>query len=247
MKKTTPNCIVYNKECNIYPLYLTRIFRIIKFWLKLIKLDQSDPLRIIYETTIGLIDYEYGEKNKQCWAFQVRSILYTNGFGYIWENQNYGINTHFMTTLKNRLIDSFWQTNNAEIQSLSINRLYRHLSIDSNWYLINMPNNYIRIALSQFRLGSHHLSIERGRWNNTEYVERKCTMCEVIEDEYHFVIECVKFHDLRIKYLPKVLYTKPSMFKFINYLNSKDENSLRKIGLYLHYAFRKYSSDEVLI
>ena len=72
-------------------------------------------------------------------------------------------------------------------------------------------------------------------------------MCEVIEDEYHFVIECVKFHDLRIKYLPKVLYTKPSMFKFINYLNSKDENSLRKIGLYLHYAFRKYSSDEVLI
>ena len=119
-------------------------------------------------------------------------------------------------------MDSFWQLNNAEIESLSKNRLYRHLSTESNFYLTNLPNNFIRIAISKLRLGSHNLLVERGRWTNTNYEERKCILCNDIEDEYHFVVICTKFYDLRVKYLPKSLYTKPSMFKFLNFINSKD-------------------------
>ena len=43
-KKTTPNCMIY-KECNVYPLYYNRVFRIFSYWLKIIKLDDDNPLK----------------------------------------------------------------------------------------------------------------------------------------------------------------------------------------------------------
>ena len=100
------------------------------------------------------------------WAINVRNILYKNGFGYIWENQNLGISKDFFRIFKTRLIDSFWQENKIEIDSLSTHRLFRHLDKCSNDYLVSMPNDLVRIALSRLRLGSHHLNIERGRWHN---------------------------------------------------------------------------------
>ena len=109
-----------------------------------------------------------------------------------------------------------------------------------------MQNDYVRIAITKLRLGSHNLLIERGRWNNTDYLDRKCLLCDDIEDEYHFVIICPKYYDLRVKYLPKKYYHKPSMYKFLELINCNDFLLLKKLGLFLHHAFRKYTIDEVL-
>ena len=246
VRKNTPSCIVY-KECNVYPLQLVRLFRIISYWIKIIKLDINDPRRIIYDTSLILHpNVNLLETTSNCWAINVKRILYTNGFGYIWENQHMGIDLSFLQVFKTRLIDNFWQKNKTEIEALSIHRLYRYLDSDDIFYLSTMKNNFIRIALTKLRLGSHHLLVERGRWNNTNFENRKCLICNEIEDEFHFVINCVKFHDLRVKYLPKSLYIKPSMFKFISLLNSRNESKLRKLGLFLHFAFKKYTTEELL-
>ena len=241
VKKSTPNCIVY-KECQRYPLYFDRLFRIIKFWLKIIALNENEPLKVIYYTTIELNKSNSFDKSN-FWAINVRNILYKNGFGHIWESQQHGIDKCFFSLFKKRLMDSFWQTNNADIDSLSVHRLYRHL--EYNDYLFTMPNNYIRIALTRLRLGSHHLSSERGRWNRTEFHERKCIICDDVEDEYHFVLCCPRYHELRSKYIPKTLYQRPSMFKFIEFLNCKDMLSLKNLGLYLFHAFKKYVDEDV--
>lgn len=172
--------------------------------------------------------------------------MYTNGFGYIWENQNLGANKEFFNIFKTRLLDSFWQSNNAEIDSLSVHRLYRHLSYVSNNYLFSLPNNYIRISLTRLRLGSHHLNVERGRWNKIDYADRKCNLCNDIEDEFHFVVCCPKYIDLRKKYLPKQLYLNPRMHKFILFLNSNDILQMKKLGIFLHHALKKYGSEEIL-
>ena len=113
-------------------------------------------------------------------------------------------------------------------------------------YLSKLENNFIRMSLTRLRLGSHNLLIERGRWNNTVYEERKCILCDEIEDEFHFVCICVKLHDLRIKYLPKALYIRPSRQKFVDYLSSNNVKQLKKVGTYLFYAFKKYTADEIL-
>ena len=42
----------------------------------------------------------------------------------------------------------------------------------------------------RFRLGSHKLPIETGRWNRTPRESRYCTTCKVLGDERHFIYHC---------------------------------------------------------
>ena len=212
--------------------------------MKIISLNDNEPLKIIYYTTIELNKSNAFDKTN-FWAINVRNVLYTNGFGYIWESQNLGIDKSFFSIFKKRIIDSFWQSNNAVLDSLSIHRLYRHL--ECNKYLFSLPNNFIRISLTRLRLGSHHLKVESGRWNKIDYADRKCNICNDIEDEFHFVICCCKYIDLRKRYLPKSLYINPSMCKFINYLNCNDMSKLRKLGLFLFHAFKRYTAEEIFV
>ena len=156
-----------------------------------------------------------------------------------------GVNKSFLNIFKIRIKDSFWQSINAEIESLSINRLYRHLNVNSNDYLFSLPNNHLRSNITRLRLSSHVLNVERGRWKKIVYADRKCNICDDIEDEYHFVVRCTRFHNLRIKYLPKSLYTNPSMLKFTQFLNSKDLNKMKRLGIFLYQAFNKYTTEEI--
>ena len=59
----------------------------------------------------------------------------------------------------------------------------------------------------------------------------------MLEDEYHFVIECKLYSDLRIKYIPKYNWKRPSMNKFVELLNSNNVNHLRKLGIFTYHAF----------
>ena len=42
----------------------------------------------------------------------------------------------------------------------------------------------------RFRLGSHCLPIETGRWGRTERVNRLCVDCGVLGDELHAIYNC---------------------------------------------------------
>ena len=56
---------------------------------------------------------------------------------------------------------------------------------------------------------------------------------------------CKKYKDLRHKYLPETLYNRPSMYKFINLLNSKNVTVLRKLGLFLFNVYKIYEDSEL--
>ena len=55
-----------------------------------------------------------------------------------------------------------------------------------------------------------HFMIERRRWgrNKIERQQRKCEVCDSIEDEYHCLIECVRFTNERKGCLSAVLKKK---------------------------------------
>jgi len=57
-------------------------------------------------------------------------------------------------------------------------------------YLDTITNDKRRKTLTRFRLSSHCLFIETGRYNGTPRNERKCVLCtpNVCESEYHFLI-----------------------------------------------------------
>jgi len=55
--------------------------------------------------------------------------------------------------------------------------------------------------MSRLRLSAYILCIKTGRWtkpNSIPVNERNCLTCDVIEDEYHFVLECSMYKDLRM-------------------------------------------------
>ena len=49
----------------------------------------------------------------------------------------------------------------------------------------------------------------------------------VMEDEYHFVMECQRYMEHRKKYLSKKYWQRPSMFKFVDFINSNNKNILK--------------------
>ncbi len=54
-------------------------------------------------------------------------------------------------------------------------------------------------VLAQFRSGILPLHIETGRWQSKPVEERLCLVCKlgIVEDEFHFLCECVCYSNLR--------------------------------------------------
>jgi hypothetical protein len=57
-------------------------------------------------------------------------------------------------------------------------------------YRSNDPSERARLTLTRFRLSSHNLAIEKGRWTRKPREERLCPTCNVVQDELHAVREC---------------------------------------------------------
>jgi hypothetical protein len=86
--------------------------------------------------------------------------------------------------------------------------------------------NYFRIlenkdiyTLCKFRTTNHKLSIETGRWNNIDSVNRICTKCDniAIGDEYRYIMEINVniFQTLEIGSLLQI-YEKDQIFLNLN-------------------------------
>ena len=65
-----------------FPLHINASKRYIKFWLRILKLPINRYARLCYDM-LKLYDTLSYTK----WVTSVRTNLYTNVFGYIWENQ----------------------------------------------------------------------------------------------------------------------------------------------------------------
>ena len=113
-------------------------------------------------------------------------------------------------------------------------------------YLSVWMDKKLRTSYTKFRLSSHKLLVERGRWmkHKLQYQMRKCTLCdsEDIEDEYHVTLVCQQFKDLiRAKYINKYYYTRPSMLKFIELMQVDTKREQFKLMLFIKYMFKLYA------
>jgi hypothetical protein len=67
---------------------------------------------------------------------------------------------------------------------------------------------------------------------------RICNMCNNndIEDEYHFILECSKFVEIRRKYIKPYYCINPSAFKITQLLSLQNIKELNNLGKYLYVA-----------
>jgi hypothetical protein len=108
-------------------------------------------------------------------------------------------------------------------------------------YLTLMENKKYRNVITKIRLSSHCLEIEQGRHRNIPRNERLCKLClqRTIEDEFHFILECPVYNNIRRQYIPHWYRTRPNMIKFIDLLSSSDVQILYRLAKYLIKAFEE--------
>ena len=108
-------------------------------------------------------------------------------------------------------------------------------------YLDVLNIRKFRYIYASFRSSSHDLEIEKGRYRNIDRSERLCKFCNlaVVEDEYHFLLCCEAYRDIRKLYLPNKYINYPSQHKFIILMATQNDILIKSVATYLHYAFKK--------
>ena len=101
---------------------------------------------------------------------------------------------------------------------------------------INSKNH--KQQLSRFRLSAHKLEIETGRYNNIPRDERKCKLCNLntVESEYHFLLICPIYKDLRTKYSIRTNW--PNLAKFKNILSCQNTQVINNVARFLTDAMK---------
>ncbi|XP_060579660.1 uncharacterized protein LOC132736534 [Ruditapes philippinarum] len=80
-------------------------------------------------------------------------------------------------------------------------------------YLTVLDKSSCRQTMSRFRLSSHNLEVENGRFVGIDRNDRICKMCSThVENEYHFLLCCPIYRELRKRYC--INYSFPTLNKF---------------------------------
>ena len=93
-------------------------------------------------------------------------------------------------------------------------------------------------------MSSHRPFIETGLRREPVSVpidDRTCIACNKLEDEYHFVLECIHYSDLKKQLIPQYYYRRPNMNTFIELVNCENINVLKKFVMYIEIAFKHRS------
>mgnify|MGYP000426324330 FL=1 len=116
--------------------------------------------------------------NRNSWAKSVKAVLENLGFYNVWLNKGLENENLFVNIFKQRMGDTYLQDWNSEIEHSSRARTYR---LFCSFGL----NSYFKFALCRFRVSAHRLAVETGRRhkpNKIPYNERKCQLCNTLED-----------------------------------------------------------------
>ena len=183
--------------------YITRrYFIIVKYWFKILTAEDNKYIKIVYD--MMLRDSEL-LPDKVNWVSLLRHLLMSLGFYEVWLNQGVGDCNRFLMTLKQRLTDNFIQNWRSRLDSSTRAIFYKHIAVFQLQPYLDLINvQKFSQILSRLRMSSHRLEIEAGRWvkpNSIPVDDRKCAICLILEDEYHFVLECEIYKDLSSKYI----------------------------------------------
>jgi len=239
VKLSASNAAVYG-ELGRYPLYINRYCQIVKYWTK-VTTTENCILSSAY--SCALSDCNNGKRN---WASSVKNILCSNGFGDVWEQPSLALSKSFIPLFKQRLVDMYTQDWNGSVQTSSVLSLYSYCkdTFAYEQYLDKVKNKVARSLLTKLRISAHRLRLETGRYGRSriDRSERTCTVCSnqanEIEDEYHFVLVCERYKDLRNKYIQTYYRQHPSMAKLVALLSSEDTYTLINLGKFVTEAFK---------
>ena len=103
-----------------------------------------------------------------------------------------------------------------------------------------------RSAMIKLIMSSHRLAIETGRWARPVVPrgQKACPVCCVLrssdtrpEDEYHLILICPLYGNIRKVLIPKCYYNRPSMYKLVLLFNDARKMVIRNLAKFIYKAF----------
>lgn len=239
VKKST-NLIALYGELGRFPLHIIRKVHIIKYWIKLLKEPDTSLIKQVYLMLKEDTDHNCNYNGKN-WASQIKQLLQEHGFDYVWQLQT-EIEIPF-ASIKLRILDNYKQSwygninNSPRLQAYSI---FKH-NFELEKYLDTVLDKKYKIALTRFRTSSHSLLIETGRYDGTPRADRTCKSCNMkqIESEYHFLLVCPLYRDLRLKYFTSYFCHWPNINKFDTLLSSKSRKVVNNVAKFIYFASKR--------
>jgi len=235
LSKSTPNNMILG-ECGKTHLQLVYMFKSIKYWCRLIHLGSSRLPNQAYRMIKSASD-----AGRQTWATDIKTILFRLGFGNVWIQQEIGDSDCFLAIFKQRLRDNLVQDWQSSLHTNSKCSTYKHYKsmLDVEKYLSFDLPLHLRTSLAKFRCNNFNLLIETGRHNNIPRNERLCTFClkkniSAIEDEYHLLLCCHHYSELRNIYINPYYYTFPSIAKFTQLMQSHLKVEIYNVSIFLY-------------
>ena len=174
--------------------------------------------------------------------FYKKNILTELGFSHVWNNQGTFNSASLVKCIKSKLKERFvlyWNKRMAYIDGTDKLRTYKLIkqAFELEQYLEIIPDRKQRKSITALRISAHMLQIERGRYIRNKKEERLCTTCNVIDDEIHFLCECIKHKSLRTEMYSNLNMTYNDAIskinRFINLMTSKDEKVIKAVGLFV--------------
>ena len=238
LKKSTNSCMVLG-ELGRLPLSYIINKRMINFWAKLVHDDKNK----ISAMVLRCISSMKTSSNWQSpWLCHIHKLLDHAGLSYIWHSPKTVPVNYLQKVYSLRSADiakQKWKNDVSESSRCSIYKLSEKDLIFEE-YLTNLPWPVAK-QLCRLRTSNHRLPIEMGRYINIPRTNRFCLLCndKVIGDEYHYVMICTHFSDIRENYVnidPQI--SKQTVFKQL--LLTHDRNKLTKLSNFMKKIYQQF-------
>ena len=242
VRKQTPTPAKYG-DTGQFPLIIRQHIKAVKYWCRILKLSQSHPVRNAYNMLLELDAISFTN-----WCSRIRSVLERTGLDQTWESQNIGDTNKFMLSFNESIVRIFTQRWRKDIESLSKLRTYalvkKYFCVEP--YILHIRGNHLITAMARYRMSSHDLNIERGRFNNpiTPQNQRICTRCELneIDDEIHFLLHCSAMNNEReilFDSVAAIINIQPTNEMFLRIMTSGDMTVVKSLAQFIYGCFKQ--------
>lgn len=194
-------------ELGRFPTIIFILKMVIKNWIRIVNYDNNS---LLFDTYLCNLQLLYDKK--KCWLSHIYHLINDKlGMQQMWVNQGHNKNM-LNKCIKNMETIFEFQWKNELNRKCGKNRTggnklrtYNLFKTDFAYekYLDMQPNFHMRQKITKFRISSHKLEIEVGRYSGRgkkipEH-ERLCKHCDlhVIENEEHVLMYCPKYEFAR--------------------------------------------------
>jgi hypothetical protein len=142
-------------ELGRYPMYVNQHVRLIKYWIRLVQMDNSRLVKKAFNVLHHLNDCGFNT-----WATKIQNLLESHDLSYYWlnsENVSKQSFNEMLKSFKNRVHNAYLQKWQKDIYQFPILRSYVTYKNVFNMenYLCDIKDFKLRKCMAQLRLSSH--------------------------------------------------------------------------------------------